>query len=64
MRGTLSDAELVEVVLDTLAWSQQKILVALALDAAVDPDRPTSLDFDRSGRAVVGGGAGPWERRV
>jgi hypothetical protein len=57
----LSEPELVEVTLDTLAWSQQKVLVALALDAAVDPDRPTPLSFDDAGHAVVGGA---WERQV
>src|SRR5262249_4641675 len=61
VRRELSDAQLVEVVLDTLAWSQQKVMVALDTHAAVDPDGPTPLDFDVAGHAVVGQG---WERTV
>jgi hypothetical protein len=61
VRGELSDAEIVEVTLDTLAWSQQKVMVALGTHAAVDPDGPTPLDFDDGGHAVVGQG---WERTV
>jgi len=53
----------VEVALDTLAWSQQKVMVALALDRPVDPDRPTPLDFDDAGHALIGEG-GDWQRRV
>lgn len=51
----LSAAELVEVMFDVIAWSQQKILVALSLDAPVDPDRLVLLDFDAGGHALVGG---------
>ena len=50
-----------EVTLDTLAWSQQKVMVALGTHAAVDPEGPTPLDFDDAGHAVVGAG---WERSV
>jgi hypothetical protein len=66
VRRELSPADLVEVALDTMAWSQQKVLVALELDAPVDPGAPTPLGFDDAGHAVVGdaAGSGSWERRV
>ena len=51
----LSAREAVELMVDVIAWSQQKVLVALRLDAPVDPDALTSLDFDAAGHAVVGG---------
>jgi len=52
----LSAAELVEMLFDVIGWSQQKVLVALELDAPVDRMGPTQLDFDADGHAVVGGG--------
>jgi alkylhydroperoxidase family enzyme len=51
----LSAGEIVELMFDVIAWSQQKVLVALSLDAPVDPEALTSLDFDAVGHAVVGG---------
>ena len=57
----LPEREVVEVLFDVIAWSQQKVLVALALDAPVDPEGLTSLDFDADGHAVVGGA---WKRSV
>jgi alkylhydroperoxidase family enzyme len=59
----LSESEVVELLFDVIAWSQQKVLVSLSLDAPVDPDALTSLDFDAGGHAVVGSD-GPWERRI
>jgi len=53
----LSEVEIVELLFDVMAWSQQKVLVALELDAPVDPDALTVLDFDDGGHAVVGGTA-------
>ena len=53
----LTEGEVVEILFDVIAWSQQKVLVSLALDAPVDPDAFTSLDFDADGHAVVGGPA-------
>jgi len=50
----LSASEVVEVTFDVIAWSQQKVLVALSLDAPVDPDALTPLDFDAAGHALVG----------
>ena len=57
----LPEREVVELLFDVIAWSQQKVLVSLSLDAAVDPDALTPLDFDRGGHAVVGGA---WKRSV
>lgn len=57
----LSEREIVELLFDVIAWSQQKILVAMALDAPVDPEGLSSLDFDKDGHAVVGGA---WKRSV
>jgi hypothetical protein len=51
----LSAAELVEMLFDVVGWSQQKVLVALELDAPVDPRGLTELDFDAGGHAVVDG---------
>ena len=39
------------MLFDVIAWSQQKVLVALSLDAAVDPDALTPLGFDADGQA-------------
>ena len=46
------------MLFDVIAWSQQKVLVALRIDAAVDPDALTPLDFDAAGMPVVAAGAG------
>src|SRR3954447_25514876 len=59
--GQLSGREIVEVLFDVMAWSQQKVLVALSLDRPVDRDALTALDFDADGHAVVGGG---WNRSI
>ena len=50
------EREVVELLFDVIAWSQQKVLVSLSLDAAVDPDALTPLDFDDEGHAVVRSG--------
>jgi hypothetical protein len=47
--------QVVELVLDVLGWSKQKILVALDRHAPVDPDGLTFLRFDDEGRSVIGG---------
>ena len=59
----LGPAEIVEVLFDVIACSQQKVLVSLSLDSPVDPEALTSLDFDDEGHAVVGSD-GPWQRRI
>ena len=58
----LSASEIVELMFDVIAWSQQKVLVALSLDAPVDPEALTPLDFDAAGHALVGAAA--HKRRV
>ena len=42
-------AQITEVTLDVLAFSKQKVLVALGIDAPVHPDRPTPLLLDERG---------------
>ena len=48
-----SPEQLVEIALDIVSWTQQKVLVALDLDAPVDPTRLMSLSFDELGRFLV-----------
>ena len=50
----LTPAEIVEVLFDVIAWSKQKVLVALGIDAAVDADTFTPLGFDAAGHPVIG----------
>ena len=50
-----SRGEIVELTMDILAWSKQKIPVALGLDAAIDPERLTLFAFDEHDHAVLGG---------
>ena len=47
--------QVVELTLDVIAWSKQKIPVALGLDAPLDPERPTVFDFDEEGHPAIGG---------
>ena len=44
--------QLVELVLDVLKWSYQKVPVALGLDVEVRPGRLTPLVFDADGNWV------------
>jgi hypothetical protein len=41
-----------------VAWNQQKILVALGVDRAVDEHLLTPLSFDAAGHSVIGPDAG------
>ena len=50
----LGPAEIVEVLFDVIAWSKQKVLVSLRIDAVVDPDAFTPLGFDAAGKPVIG----------
>ena len=50
----LSPAEIVEVLFDVIAWSKQKVLVALRIDAVVNPDAFTPLGFNVAGKPVIG----------
>ena len=49
-REHFSDAELVELTLDVMKWSYQKVAVALGTDAEVTPGRLTDLRFGSDGR--------------
>lgn|SRR5690349_9153599 len=49
-----TDGEVAEMLLDIIAWTQQKPLVALALDIPPDPSALTSLDFDERGEPIIG----------
>ena len=42
------------MLFDVIAWSKQKVLVALRIDAAVDSDTFTPLGFDAAGKPVIG----------
>lgn len=50
-----SDEEIQELLLDMVAWLQQKVLIAFALDIPVDPDALTSMEYDGDGNSVLGG---------
>lgn len=54
IRREFSDSEVTEMLLDIMAWTQQKPLVALALDIPPDPSALTSLDFDELGEPIIG----------
>jgi hypothetical protein len=58
LRRSFSDAQIVELTLDVVAWNQQKILVALGVDRAVDEHLLTPLSFDAAGHSVIGPDAG------
>ena len=42
------------MLFDVIAWSKQKVLVSLRIDAAVDADAFTPLGFDAAGKPVIG----------
>lgn len=58
LRRSFSDAQIVELTLDVVAWNQQKILVALGVDRAVDEHLLTPLSFGADGHSVIGPDAG------
>lgn len=45
-------AELLELTLDVMKWSYQKVPVALGVDTAVRPGELTDLAFDADGNVV------------
>ena len=51
LRRHFSDDEILEITLDMMKWSHQKISVALGTDAEVTPGKLTEYDFDASGHA-------------
>jgi alkylhydroperoxidase family enzyme len=54
VRRDFSDSQVTEMLLDIIAWTQQKPLVALALDIPPDASALTSLDFDEHGEPIIG----------
>jgi hypothetical protein len=55
LHATFTPAEIVEVMLDVVSWSKQKIPVALGTDRIVDEAGFTPLAFDEAGHAVYAG---------
>jgi alkylhydroperoxidase family enzyme len=53
-----TDAQVTEILLDIIAWTQQKPLVALALDLPADDSALTGITFDEAGHYVIGGTLG------
>jgi hypothetical protein len=53
-REHFSDQELLELTLDVMKWSYQKVAVALGTDGEVAPGRLTDLAFDGDGRPSMG----------
>ena len=47
--------QIVELLLDIVSWSLQKVQVALGFDAPVEADRLAVLDFDEHGHTVIVG---------
>ena len=55
-REQFDDDELLELTLDVMKWSYQKVAVALGTDDEVAPGRLTDLSFDGDGRPSTGDG--------
>jgi alkylhydroperoxidase family enzyme len=55
VRQHFSDGEVIEMLLDIIAWTQQKPLVSLALDIPPDPSALSSIEFDEAGHYAIGG---------
>jgi hypothetical protein len=45
--------QVLELLLDLVSWTQQKIQVCLGIDEPLDPAGPTPLDIDERGRTVI-----------
>ena len=52
VRAHFTAEQIVELALDTMKWSYQKVPVALGTDDRIDPDRLTPLVFDADGNWV------------
>ena len=52
LRRHFSPAEQLELTLDVMEWSYQKVIVALGIDDEVRPGQLTDLAFDADGNAV------------
>ena len=53
LKQHFSDAQIAEICLDVMKWSQQKALVALRMEQP-PRDEPTTLTFDEDGAPVFG----------
>ena len=51
--GHFDREEVIELTLDVMKWSYQKVVVALGVDAEVAPGRLTELRFDADGRPLL-----------
>jgi hypothetical protein len=54
LRHWFTVPQIVELTLDVVAWNQQKVLVALGIDRAVDERALSPLTFDAAGHSQIG----------
>lgn len=54
IRAHLDDAQIVEICVDVMKWSQQKSLVATRIEAPASEEHLTQLIFDENGDPVFG----------
>lgn len=54
VREHFTDAQIVEICVDVMKWSQQKALVALRIEAPASDEYLTQLIFDEDGQPAVG----------
>ncbi|MFK7888821.1 MAG: carboxymuconolactone decarboxylase family protein [Gammaproteobacteria bacterium] len=54
VREHFSDAQIAEICVDVMKWSQQKALVALRIEPPASEQHLTQLIFDENGHPVVG----------
>ncbi len=54
IREHLDDAQIVEICVDVMKWSQQKSLVATRIEAPASEEHLTQLIFDENGDPVFG----------
>jgi alkylhydroperoxidase family enzyme len=55
LHRSFTDGQITEILIDIIAWTQQKPLVSLALDVPADDSALRQLQFDEAGHSVVGG---------
>ncbi|MEL7536219.1 MAG: hypothetical protein AAFM91_04065 [Pseudomonadota bacterium] len=54
VRKYFNDAQIIEICVDVMKWSQQKALVALRVEPPVSSEHLTQLHFDDDGNPSVG----------
>jgi hypothetical protein len=54
LRRRFTVRQIVELTLDVVAWNQQKVLVALGIDRAVDERALSPLTFGAEGHTRIG----------